>query len=157
MNIAYFLNIEPLAWLGIASAMLAGFIIGIERQVYGKPAGVRTSILICFGTYIFVAVAKSMVAPETTHIRIIGQVIPGIGFLGAGVIITRNEIVSGVTTAATIWVLAAIGCVIGIGHYLTGIKLAVLCVFVLFGINKLESTFVLFQKGVYQKIFKKKE
>jgi putative Mg2+ transporter-C (MgtC) family protein len=150
--------IEPLSWLGILSAMLSGGIIGTERQILGKPAGIRTSMLICVGTYVYVMVSNSVATDITDHSRVIGQVITGIGFLGAGVMLSRDGLVYGVTSAATIWVLAAIGVTIASGFNLTGVKLALLTVVILIGIDMLENTFKAFQKGVHAKlIFRKKE
>ena len=152
------LSIEPLSWVGILSAMLSGGIIGTERQVMGKPAGIRTSMLICLGTYAFVAISNSVATDITDHSRVIGQVITGIGFLGAGVMLSRDGLVYGVTSAATIWVLAAIGVTIASGFNLTGIKLAVLTIAILLGIDMLENTFKTLQKGVHAKlIFRKKD
>ncbi|MDP4186394.1 MAG: MgtC/SapB family protein [Bacteroidota bacterium] len=145
------LDVTPLHWAGIGTAMLVGAIIGLERQVLGKPVGIRTSILICLGTYVFVALSNSAMTVNTDPSRIIGQVITGIGFLGAGVILTRNGIVMGVTSAACIWILASIGCTIALEHYLTSIKLAVLTVAILVGVENAESTFKALQKGVHRK------
>ena len=129
------LSIEPLSWTAVAACILSGGIIGIERQAQGKPIGVRTNIVVCLGTYIFVisgfTVAKDVADPT----RVIGQIITGIGFLGAGVMMTRDGAVRGVTTAATIWMLAAIGIMIGTSSPFLGVKLAILCVVVLAGVN----------------------
>jgi putative Mg2+ transporter-C (MgtC) family protein len=145
-------SIAPLDWLGLFSAILSGAIIGIERQVCGKPVGLRTSSLICVGAYIFVAVANHVSNGTTDNSRIIGQVVTGVGFLGAGVMMARDGIVVGVTSAAAIWVQAAIGITIGCGYYLSGIKLALLTVLILVGVNLLENTFKLFQRGVHQQL-----
>jgi putative Mg2+ transporter-C (MgtC) family protein len=151
-------SIEPLSWAGILCAMLSGGIIGTERQVMGKPAGIRTSMLICVGTYAYVAISNSVATDITDHSRVIGQVITGIGFLGAGVMLSRDGLVYGVTSAATIWVLAAIGVTIASGFNMTGIKLAVLTIAILLGMDMLENTFKTLQKGVHAKlIFRKKE
>jgi putative Mg2+ transporter-C (MgtC) family protein len=89
--------------------MVAGAIVGFERQLSGKPIGIRTSILICISTYAF-ATFSGINHEPTLDLRVIGQIIiTGIGFLGAGVILTRDGIVIGVTSAACIWILAAIG------------------------------------------------
>jgi len=144
--------IEPLEWAGIFAAMLSGTIIGTERQFLGKPVGIRTSMLICIGTYIFVAISNSVTNSTTDPSRIIGQVVTGIGFLGAGVMLSRDGLVYGVTSAAAIWMLAAIGVTIGSHHYLTGIRLAVLAVIILVGVDLLEDTFKALQKGVHSKL-----
>lgn len=145
------LSIAPLDWLGLLAAILSGSIIGIERQVCGKPVGLRTSALICVGAYVFVTIANHVSNGATDNSRIIGQVVTGVGFLGAGVMMARDGIVVGVTSAAAIWVQAAIGITIGSGYYLSGIKLALLTVAILVGVNLLEGTFKLFQRGVHQR------
>lgn len=149
-------NITPLNWLGILSAMLSGTIIGVERQILGKPVGIRTSMLICLGTYAFVAVSNSVASDLTDPSRVIGQVVTGIGFLGAGVMLSRDGLVYGVTSAAAIWVLAAIGVTIACDYYLTGVKLAILAVIILIGVDVLENTFKAMQRGVHAKIFSRR-
>lgn len=144
-------SIAPLDWQGLFSALLCGGIVGIERQVCGKPVGIRTSALICVGAYVFVTIANQVSNGATDYSRIIGQVVTGVGFLGAGVMMARDGIVVGVTSAASIWVLAAIGVTIGCGYHLPGIKLALLTVAILVGVNLLEDTFKLLQRGVHQK------
>jgi putative Mg2+ transporter-C (MgtC) family protein len=105
-------DITPFTWIEIFCAMLAGAIIGFERQIYGKPIGIRTSILICISTYAF-TIFSGINQEPTLDLRVIGQIITGIGFLGGGVILSRDGIVMGVTSAACIWILAAIGITIG--------------------------------------------
>lgn len=148
-----YLNASPIEWSGIACALLAGAIIGLERQLLGKPVGIRTSALICLATYLFVSLslAVSVTANVSDPTRVIGQVVTGVGFLGAGVIIARHGVVLGVTSAAVIWVLAAIGSMIGVGYYFQGVALAVLTVAVLVGLDKLEHGFKSLQKNVDEK------
>lgn len=143
-------SIAPFNWLGLFCSVLSGAIIGFERQFCGKPVGLRTSALICVGAYVFVTVASAVSNGATDASRIIGQVVTGVGFLGAGVMMARDGIVVGVTSAATIWVQAAIGITIGCGYPLSGIKLALLTVAILVGVNLIEGTFKLLQRGVHQ-------
>ncbi|MDX5406908.1 MAG: MgtC/SapB family protein [Chromatiaceae bacterium] len=143
-------GISPFAWTELGTALLCGFIIGLERQLRGKPAGIRTSILIVMGTYVFIAASMSVNSNMTDPSRIIGQVITGVGFLGAGVMLARDGMVLGVTSAATIWVLAAIGVCIGIGQDLVAIKLSVLVVVVLVGIDVLENSSSAMRRGVHR-------
>jgi putative Mg2+ transporter-C (MgtC) family protein len=91
--------------------------------------------------------------------RIVGQVITGIGFIGAGVILTRQGVVIGITSASVIWILAGVGILIGFGKFAASILLSIVSVAVLLGVNFLEKTFVALQKGVHSKlaIHKKKE
>lgn len=144
--------LSPIRLEGIAVAILCGLIVGLERQLSGKPTGIRTSSLICLGTYIFVAVSHLVQGPNVDPGRIVGQVITGIGFIGAGVILTRQGVVVGVTSAAVIWVLAGIGLLIGFGKYTTSILLSVITVGILIGMNFLEATFKAFRKGVYARL-----
>jgi putative Mg2+ transporter-C (MgtC) family protein len=102
MELDAILSVAPFDWVSIGTSILCGSIIGIERQLRGKPVGIRTSSLITLGTYIFIAaslyVSAHMAGPEkvvTDPSRIIGQVITGIGFLGAGVMLARDGFVLG--------------------------------------------------------------
>jgi putative Mg2+ transporter-C (MgtC) family protein len=136
-------NLDPLAsafWISVGMAVLCGAIVGLERQVRGKAAGARTSILICLGTSIFIQLGGSALAGQGDPSRVLGQLVTGVGFLGAGVIISREGVVSGVTTAAVIWVLAATGAAIGLGHHLAALALALVTVAVLTGIEFLEKS-----------------
>src|SRR5690606_27939055 len=128
MALKQVLYIEPFDWYSVGVALLCGFIVGLERQLRGKPVGIRTSALIVLGTYIFITTANLVQTEATDPSRIIGQVITGIGFLGAGVMLARDGVVLGVTSAATIWTLAAIGVCIAAGHEATGIKLSLVVV-----------------------------
>lgn len=133
---------DPLAldfWIGIGLAFLCGTIVGLERRARDKPAGIRTSVLVVLGTYIYVSLGTTLSGKGADPTRILGQVIAGIGFLGAGVILARGGEVTGVTSAATIWVLAAIGATIGLGHRLGAIALSILTVAILAGLSAMES------------------
>lgn len=145
---ADFWSIVPLSYLGIGSAILCGVIIGLERQWNGKPAGIRTSILICLSAYIFVAIGKYFYPDDSA--RIIGQIVTGVGFLGAGVILSRHGFVQGVTSAAVIWVLAAIGSLIGMHRFGTALLVSVITVLLLIGIGMVERSTKKLQKGVHK-------
>lgn len=132
------LSIEPLSWTAILACAVSGGIIGFERKAHGKPIGIRTNTLICLGTYVFVTAGLAITAEATDPTRIVGQIITGIGFLGAGVMLTRDGAVVGATTAASIWMLAAIGVIIATQSPMLGVKLAVLSVLVLAGLNTIE-------------------
>jgi putative Mg2+ transporter-C (MgtC) family protein len=150
--------LEPLSLFGIGIAVLCGMVVGLERQLSGKPTGMRTSILICLGSYIFVAVSHMISGGNVDPGRIVGQIITGIGFLGAGVILTRQGIVVGVTSAAVIWVLAGVGILIGFEKYLTAVVISLLVVAILTGVNFLESSFIILRMGVYHRFpFHKKK
>jgi putative Mg2+ transporter-C (MgtC) family protein len=145
-------SIAPLSWVGLLTTFICGGIVGLERQLSGKPAGIRTSTLICMGTYIYVAAGATLVGANGDPSRIVGQVITGIGFLGAGVILTREGSVLGVTSAATIWVLAAIGVMVGEERHFAAIVLAVLTVGILYGVSLLERIFTSLQRGVHRQL-----
>ncbi len=138
-------------WIPVAVTILCGSMIGLERQLRGKPAGIRTSILICLGTEIFISLG-TVVNPEgVDSSRVLGQVVTGIGFIGAGVIMGKEDIVRGVTSAAIIWVLAGIGALIGLGFLLAAVVLTVVTVCVLLGVETLESSFLKLRRGVHKK------
>ncbi len=151
------MDVSPLTWDGLLCCFLSGLIVGLERQLRGKPVGMRTSALICIGTYVFVAITRHVATEVTDPSRIIGQVVTGIGFLGAGVILARQGAIIGVTSAAAIWVLAAIGAVIGVGYCWLGVKLAILTVVILTGVAFVETRFESLQKGVHGRLGKKEE
>ena len=125
-------------WRHMGTAFLCGAAVGLERQLRGKVAGMRTSILITIGTSFFVALGSAMVPEGTDPTRVLGQVVTGIGFLGAGVILARGDRIVGVTTAAVIWVLAAIGSLIGAGHLKSAMVATLMTLLVLVGVEGLE-------------------
>jgi len=146
------IDVSPLSWEALFCCFLSGIIIGLERQLRGKPVGMRTSALICIGTYIFIAMTRHVANEITDPSRIIGQVVTGIGFLGAGVILARQGTIVGVTSASAIWVLAAIGVVIGLEFPWLGVKMAVLAVAILVGVDFVENRFESLQRGVHRKL-----
>jgi uncharacterized membrane protein YhiD involved in acid resistance len=132
--------------LKLLLATLLGGAIGFEREIAGKPAGLRTNILICVGaalfTHLSISIAQIGFTPDgrpygdTT--RIAAQIVSGIGFLGAGAILHAHGAVVGLTTAATIWVVAAVGAAIGAGAYVEGVGTSVLIILVLVGLRPVE-------------------
>lgn len=123
-------------------AIICGAAIGMERERRGKPAGFRTNTLICFGSALYMIVADFILShlgiTNTDPTRIASQVVTGIGFLGAGTIIQSRGEVIGLTSAATIWVVAAIGLLIGAGFPLFGLLCTALVLFTLIGLAKIE-------------------
>jgi putative Mg2+ transporter-C (MgtC) family protein len=111
------LHLLPQFLLKGAFAVLCGGIIGIEREQRGKAAGFRTNILICLGATLYMLTGILVIGsgPGADPTRIAAQVVTGIGFLGAGTIVHSRGSVTGLTTAASIWVVAAIGLLIGAG------------------------------------------
>lgn len=138
-------------WLGLGTAILCGGIIGLERQLRGKAAGIRTSILICLGTQLFVGLGASFSGDRVDPTRVLGQVVTGIGFLGGGVILAREGAVIGVTSAAVIWVLASLGALIGLGHLLAAVVLTLVTVGLLIGVELLESMFRRLREGARER------
>lgn len=99
-------------------ATVCGALIGLEREIKNKVAGIRTHILICVGVTIFTLVGVSF-GENADPTRVIGQIITGIGFLGGGVIFKEHDKVVGVTSAAFIWFIASIGVLCGMGYLLS--------------------------------------
>lgn len=124
-------------------ATVCGLIIGIERELKNKVAGIRTNVLICVGSSILTGASFYIFKndPSADPTRIIGQIITGIGFLGAGVIYMTGDKVVGVTTAAFIWIMAAIGVLVGMGFILTPIVLT-------FGLLIIAMAFHLLEKRI---------
>ena len=106
-----------------------------------RSIGIRTGILICLATFVFVRLGFSLDESAVDPTRVIGQVVTGVGFLGAGVILARGGAITGVTSAAVVWMLAAIGSTIGVGRPLEGFVLSLLVVAILIGVRLLESAF----------------
>ncbi|MCR8922842.1 MgtC/SapB family protein [Dasania sp. GY-MA-18] len=152
-----FFDISPYNWHSIAVALFCGAIIGLERQLRGKPVGIRTSSLIILGTYLFVATSFLISGEQVDTSRVIGQVITGVGFLGAGVMLAKDGAVVGVTSASTIWVLASLGVLVACDHLLPAIKLSILVVMILYGVDILEERTVLFSRGVHTRVNRYRE
>jgi putative Mg2+ transporter-C (MgtC) family protein len=129
---------DPQFWMAVGTAALCGAVIGVERQFRGKPAGIRTSMMICLGTTVFVRLGGLASLGGGDPTRVMSQVITGVGFIGAGVMLAREGLVLGVTSAAVIWMLAAIGCAVGLERYTAAIALAVVTVILLTGVELLE-------------------
>ncbi|MCX6639879.1 MAG: MgtC/SapB family protein [bacterium] len=133
-------------FLKIITAVLCGGLIGLEREMSRKPAGLKTNILICMGATIYMIVSD-LVAREAGMPRgadpgrIAAQVVTGIGFIGAGCIMRSGPTIAGITTASTIWIVAALGLVIGVGFPLLAIFFTVFVLLILVGVRKLEQTF----------------
>lgn len=138
-------------WLPVLVSILCGLIVGLERQLRGKPLDVRTAVLICLGTHIFIRLGAIHSGVSVDPTRVLGQVVTGIGFLGAGVILTRGQYVMGLTTAAVIWVLAAIGACIGFENYGAAIGLALVTFVVLNALEMIEDRISSMRRGPHSK------
>ena len=134
------------AW-GAATSLACGGIVGLERQIRSKAIGIRTSMLICLSTQVFVRLGASLGGVGADPSRVLGQVVTGVGFLGAGVILARGGAITGVTSAAVVWVLAAMGSTVGLGRPGEALLLAILTVAVLTGVRLLESIFKHLRRG----------
>ncbi|MCY2686278.1 MgtC/SapB family protein [Salinimicrobium sp. TH3] len=115
----------------IGAALLAGLLIGIEREIHNKNAGLKTNALVSLGAAVFVLTSLAFAGDDYVDTtRVIGQVVTGIGFLGAGVILHKGNVVRGLTTAATVWCSAGAGCLAAIGQYSELLLLVGVIVFV---------------------------
>jgi putative Mg2+ transporter-C (MgtC) family protein len=130
-------HLELLLQLGLA--VLLGGAIGMERELSGKPAGLRTNILICVGATLFTVLSLRLSGGRGDPARIAAQILPGVGFIGAGTILHARGSVTGLTSAATIWVVAAIGMALGGGAYTEALGTGLLVMLVLAGLGYLET------------------
>jgi putative Mg2+ transporter-C (MgtC) family protein len=127
------IDVDILLRLGVAA--IAGGLIGFERKKVHKPAGLRTLMLVCMGAALFVLVTIRTMPNDAA--RIIAGVATGIGFLGAGAIFKAENNVKGLTTAASIWAVAAIGITAGLGEYIL-VVVATIFVLVILELNRIE-------------------
>ena len=127
------MSIELEMVLRLLMATALGAVIGYQRERAAKPAGLRTHVLICVGAALFTIASLYGFGDVADPARIAAGIVAGIGFLGAGAIIRRDEgLVAGLTTAATIWAVAAIGLAVGAGLYLVSVVTTVLISIVLY-------------------------
>ena len=123
--------------ISIILAALLGAGIGLERELNGKAAGLRTNLLICLGAAVFTIISREMATgAEDSVTRIAAQIVTGVGFLGAGAII-QDRRVHGLTTAASIWLVASIGMACGGQFYILAIVASLIAVLALIGLGKL--------------------
>jgi putative Mg2+ transporter-C (MgtC) family protein len=106
-----------------------------------KPAGLRTNVLICLGAAVFTIISARMAGDKDSITRIAAQIVTGVGFLGAGAIIQDRGGIHGLTTAATIWLVASIGMACGAKLYLLAVISTLIAIIVLVGLGYLEKTF----------------
>ncbi len=137
-------------------ATAAGGALGLERESSNKSAGLRTNTLVALGASIFVMISARVIQPESGDpSRVVGQIVTGIGFLGAGVILHRGTNVKGLTTAATIWCSAALGSLAGFGFYWEVAAATILIIFVNTVFKKADYLFI--KKRKEKEIEKEKE
>lgn len=132
------MSISTEDFIKIILAVIIGGIIGAERERHNKAAGLRTMILICIGSTLFTIFSFKITADKYDPSRIASNIVVGIGFLGAGVILREGGRITGLTTAATIWLTAALGMGIGSGQYLLVGSAALLVTMVLWLFPKFE-------------------
>src|SRR5712691_12250182 len=137
-------RLDLMLQLGLAT--LLGGARGLERELGGKPAGLRTNILICIGSVLYTHLSLAMmrgiggaIPPGTDTTRVAAQIVTGVGFIGAGTILHARGAVVGLTSAATIWVVAAIGVALGAGHYYEALGTTLLVILVLRGLGRVEA------------------
>jgi putative Mg2+ transporter-C (MgtC) family protein len=133
---AHYLRLELLVQLVLA--VVLGGVIGLERELKGKPAGLRTNILISIGATLFTVLSMRMAAERGDPGRVAAQILAGVGFIGAGTILHTRGAVTGLTSAATIWVVAAIGMALGTGAYVEAVGTTILVMVVLTGLARIE-------------------
>ena len=118
--------------ISLAIAVVLGAAVGLEREINGKPAGLRTNILICLGAAAFTIISKHFVTELGDGSgRMAAAIVTGVGFLGAGVLIHEGSGIHGLTTAASIWLVASIGVACGTGLYLIAAVVTAMALFVL--------------------------
>jgi putative Mg2+ transporter-C (MgtC) family protein len=151
-------NLEIVFQLCLAG--LLGGLVGIEREYKGKEAGFRTYTLVSLGAALFSIISVESFIPFLGNVgivvdpsRIVGQVVLGIGFLGAGLIVYRQSHVEGLTTAAGLWVTAAIGTAIGFRLYFPAIFVSLFTILILAGLRIVEER--VFGKGIKKEELKK--
>lgn len=124
-------------------AVTAGLLIGLEREFRGKHAGLKTHALVALGSVIFIMLSLEFKGEKYTDItRVLSQVIIGIGFIGGGTIMKKGRDVEGLTTAATIWCSAGLGCLAGFGYYKEVAMVTGIILFVNFFFSKLEKKLI---------------
>jgi putative Mg2+ transporter-C (MgtC) family protein len=133
--------------LQILASLLAGAILGLEREYHSKPAGFRTMILICVSSCLFTILSATMPSVD----RIASNIVTGIGFIGAGVVFKEGATVRGITSAAIIWMSAAIGMCIGFQHYVLALFVVVMVLLVMIALSRFERLFdTLYQVKIYE-------
>lgn len=128
--------------LGVA--VVLGGVIGLERELRHKPAGLRTNMFICFGAALYTVLSNQLASGfGGDHTRIAAQIIPGIGFIGAGSILHARGSLTGLTTAATLFVVASVGMATGGGLYITAVFSTVVILISLVVLGRLEHSLAL--------------
>lgn len=122
-------------------AAILGGLIGLERELKHRAAGLRTNMFICFGAALFTVLSRGLADAPSDYTRIAAQIIPGIGFIGAGSILHTRGLTTGLTSAATLFVVASVGMAAGGGLYVTAMFATALVLLTLFFLGHAEETF----------------
>jgi putative Mg2+ transporter-C (MgtC) family protein len=122
----------------VVIAFLCGMTVGLERERHEKPAGLRTLVLICVGSAIFTLASVSPVLGGKEPARIAAQIVTGVGFLGAGSILRDRFMITGLTTAATVWATAGVGIIVGAGYATAGVGLSITILIALAALKSIE-------------------
>jgi len=117
-------------------ATILGLLIGFERSIHNKPAGMRTHSLVCVGSALFTIISISIIGGDPS--RVAAGIVTGIGFLGAGMIFKEENKIKGLTTAAEVWVMGAIGISVGIGYYFAALATTLIVIFILIPMKYVE-------------------
>ena len=133
-------------WVMVLNLVIAAFLgglIGLEREVGHRPAGLRTTMLVCVGSALFTVLSIHAFpsAGDVSDARVAAQIVAGIGFLGAGTVWRAQDHVKGLTTAASLWVAAAIGMAVGAGFGVLALAATVITLFILAVMQRLERRF----------------
>ena len=136
----------------VFSACMLGFAIGLEREMTNKYAGLRTNILVCLGACLFTIISiygfPTVVTDEHANgirdtARVAAQVVTGIGFIGGGTVLRHGATVFGLTTAATLWMVASIGMACGAGQYLIAVVSTVISILILVSVRVFEKSMLI--------------
>ena len=122
--------------ISLIAATALGLIVGVEREFVGKEAGIKTYALVALGAALFTVISFDPNFPDPS--RIISQIVVGIGFIGAGIIIFHENKVHGLTTAAALWATAGVGVATGMRYYTLAVASTCIILFVLFALRKLK-------------------
>ena len=141
--------------LSLLLAVIFGAAVGLERELSGKAAGLRTNILICVGAAVFTILSRYMAVNQDSLTRIAAGVVSGIGFLGAGAIIQDRGGIHGLTSAATIWVVASVGMACGAKYYALAATTALIAIIVLMVLKTVEKPLARYHKKTDQNIDEK--
>ena len=145
-------SFTPFVILQIFTAIVLGFLVGLERELAGKDPSLRTFTLVCLGACVYSILShdEAFFGTRGDPTRIAAQIVSGIGFIGAGVIFHLKNKVSGLTTAALLWFMASIGMLIGFGKIMLAIFVTLLTILVMQLFNKIHQILRIMRPHVYQ-------